>query len=435
MSLNLQSNGTGTGRKLGWLVWWTIEGKDLDTSLVVQAAKDAGIPGWLISRISGRGEKAAWMVSTQTGVKGIERPRSSTDPLDATIRYMTKDVNPECRAIVREVLDPANKLVGSTTVAQVFFTTDPANRFQFLLLPSANAMEVTDIVQAMAQDYQARIGVTDYGRVRALIIDWLLRANRVTVRGSGGVYLVPRPKDQVVADQVQAELVSLATWISATPIASLFSIVEVSDQGATTVQVFQKAAIDELKAEMDLIDANLTKWAKNPNMNAGSMAYSAGTMLDRVDELTKKTEALIDALGEEIGIVQIGMAQIQKRAKAVQYAAQFEVDQYQATKAQAELAAKKAGVTKTPAKAAQKAPAAPKGLVRANEIAAMLPKDWDATAAPSVPLKPVLETIPVDAPTTDWSTITPVVQPIATVKAQGGTGKKSGLTGKGTKKL
>lgn len=422
MALNLQStNGTGTGKKLGWLVWWTLEGKDLATADVVASAQAANIPSWMVGRISGRGEKAAWMVATQTGVKGIERPRTVSDSQDATVRYLTRDVNPTCRAIVREVLDPAQKIVGSYTVARVFFTEDPANRFQYMMIASNAAIvqEVEAILVDMAQDYQTRIGVTDYGRLRALIIDWLVKANRITVRGSGGVYLVPRPKAQQDADQVQGELVALANWVASAPIASLFSIVEVSDSGATTVEVFQKAAIDELKAELNDIDGKLTTWAKNPKMNAGSMAYSAGTMLDRVDELTKKTEALIEALGEEIGVVQIAMHKVTKRAKAIQFAAQFEVDQYQAQKTVAEAETKK----NAPAKAAGKPVAAqntvppvpaPQTPLKAVETPQTLVKNWDQVK---------LEQAAVQVKT-------------PTVKPQAGTnGKKAGVSGKGSKKL
>ena len=332
------ANNQGTGSRLGYLVWWTLHRQEWDEVALKAAGKAAGVPQWMVDKIKGRNEHSAWLAATQLGAKGIPAQRlaimgESVD--DHSVRFVTRDITPDTRAVVREVVDRGKKVVGSVTVALLTFAPGIGITHQWIGSPSnALDVEIGALVEGMKNTYAAILGKVDDARVRAIVIEWLDRRYKVTVRGSGGVYLIPtggvnNPGRQAT---IEAEAISIRNWLRAAPMESSFSIVEVSDAGATTVDTFQQAAIDELKLEMADVDAKLTEWAANPAMNAGSVAYSAGTMVERMAELNTKANFLIESLGDEIGVVGNMIGMLRTKAVAMAKTAQTEVDAYQAQK-------------------------------------------------------------------------------------------------------
>lgn len=413
---NVDGNGTlsqgmtqGTGRKLGFLTWWTLHQESYKVQDVIDAAKAAGIPKWMIDRITPRSDKSAWQAATQLGVNGVQAAKIGGEGKDQKPRYVVRDVAKDCRALVREVLDADSKVAESYTVAQVYFGQSAGTIPLFYSLThegyqKAVPADVEDQVHGMIKRLKAEMGLIDVGRVRTLVLDWLVDNHRITVRGTGGVYLVPVPKTQGKQRRtdprtkaIESELIAIRNWVSAKPLEGLFSIVEVSDKGATTVDVFVKAALDELKDELQTVDDNLEKYAKNPAMNDGSKMNAASDMLGRLAKLGERAEFLTEALGDEIAVINTMMDLVRKRALTMQTASLSAVNAYQVQKLQA-----KAETPKTPLQAVQAAQ---------TPVAASL-FDLEVNIAPV--------TLPA---------------PAGNGKAKDQKGKKSGVTAKAAKKL
>lgn len=403
-NMDARSNsGMGTGRKLGWLTWWTIHQAELEVATVAEAGRAAAIPQWMIDRINGRTDRSAWLHATQLGARGVKSAAVQGDPMDSAARFLVRDIKAnEARAIVREVTDAAGEKVSADTVAMVYLGSSGLT-FQVAAGVGADLdQQVRDLIQGMDQQMGQITGKMDYGRVRALIIDWLEKRHRVTVRGSGGVYLVPRPKTDAEADEIERELVAIRDWSSNAPLNSLFSIVEVSDSGATTVDSFRQAAIDELRGEIEEVNSNLLKWAGNDRMNDGSKMFSADTMMVRLETLRSRMTALVESLGEEVGVVELMLGSVEAKARDMRDGSTSAI---QALKdaAKAERQAKLDGL-----KAARDAAAATKqadkqaaSATRAAEAEAARKAKADAkAAAAAAKVKPVPAPDPVVASVT-----------------------------------
>ena len=376
--LNLAaSDAVGAGRSnvRGWLTWWTIHEAERKESELVQAGTTANVPDWMLERLKGRTIKAAWMEATQLGAKGKPSASIATDPDGSIARYLVRDVNDATRALVREVIDRRGERASSETVAQIFLLAD---KLRANILDNGPAKpEIEKLIARMSDDMAAYEGQVDDGRIRAVILTWLERCHRICVRGTGGVYFVPRPADDKLAGMVEEELLSIRGWVNTDPVNSLFSIVEVQAGGATTLEVFTKSAIEEIRSELGDVVNNLERWSQNSAMNAGSMAYSADQMLLRVDSIGEKADYLISALGEEVAVVSSLLQQVRNRAKGMRDEAQSEVDTGKAQRAASKAAAKPAPVVKTPA--AKAAPA--KKSTPAAPAAKATPKSGKAAPA------------------------------------------------------
>lgn len=373
--------GAGRSNVRGWLTWWTIHEAERKEADLTTAGKTAGIPDWMLQRLKGRNPRSAWTDATQLGAKGRPSASIPTDPEGSSARYLTRDVNDSVRALVREVNDRRGEKVSAETVAQIFLIGD---QFRANVLDSSAAKpEIERLLTKMSGDMAAALGNVDDGRIRAVILTWLEQHFRICVRGTGGVYFIPRPPDSRFAEEIEQELLSIRAWVNTDPVSSLFSIVEVQPGGATTLDVFTKSAIEEIQGELSEVVNNLDRWQRNERMNAGSMAYSTDQMVLRVDSISEKASYLISSLGEEVAVVSALLEQVRKRAKGMRDEAQNEVDSAKAARHAAKAPAPKPTPEAPAAKASKPSKPTPTDRKREQEAklvkaAGMAPKSGTA---------------------------------------------------------
>lgn len=328
MTKQITQTTNDTGSAVGWLTWWTIHAKELDAHEVRQAARDAQLPGWMIDRISGRTPRSAWLSATQLGAKGTPSATAPSDPTDSRARYLTRNLNEESRVVIREVINPANERVSVANVGIVYLMgtrIDFARSDDYFIADQPVQREVDVLFDQMRQDFQAMVGKVDDGRIRALVLDWLERHYRVCVRGTGGVYLIPRPDDTFWQEATEEELVAVSQWVTAAPIDGLFSIVELHQSGATTMDVFRASAIDEMKSALEEVNSKLVDWRDNQRMNAGSRMFSASEMGNRLDALEEKLGMLTSSLGEEMAVIKLMLSRVRKEADTMRIEAATQV--------------------------------------------------------------------------------------------------------------
>ena len=296
----------------GFLTWWTVNQGNRDIDDLREQADAAKVPSWIIDSLSGAKPETAWLRATQLGSKGI----ASSSNGNQMARYLVRDAGDRIRILVREIIDENNV---SVSIDQMGVLTMKGDGIDFE--PSTQnsvyatyAKEVSAVLTHMRDDLYDRIGKIDDNRIRSLILRWLSRRFRVCVRGTGGVYFIPVPRNPDDAADLMQEIQSLRLWMSSSKLGT-FSIVSLQPGGATTIEDFQESAVEDLKSEIEEVNANIARYAQQPNMNAGSQMFSANTQVERLDQIKEKMETLMDALGAKVGTVQ-GMLEIaRQRAK------------------------------------------------------------------------------------------------------------------------
>lgn len=313
----------------GWLVWWSILGNERNVDDLKRSAIDAGLDMKTIDRITGRSSKTAWQNATQLGARGKPSRAFAFDPQSSTARYLVRDLKPESRALIREVINGEGEKVDSYQVATIYHLN---SGIEFALDTFAIAnkagehaakleAEIKRTIGEMKAVMDVMVGSVDDSKIRNILLDWLRSVHRVCVRGTGGVYYIPRPSAAVgLPSAIEAELIAWRSFINGDPVNSTFSIVEITNQGATTIGDFAKSAIEEMREEIEEIEANLAKWAANGNMNDGSKMYSSQTMIEKAQQLIEKGNYLADSLGEEL-FVMVKLAEVaEKKARAMNQA-------------------------------------------------------------------------------------------------------------------
>ena len=320
MTVTMNKPQGDAGKKIGWLIWWTIHQGAYDEGRLKLAASDARVPAWMADRIRGRTEKSAWTVATQLGAAGSPSANLPGEDGGVRCRYLVRDIDFETptRAIVREVINRSEERVSSETVALVRLWIGELIHEIIPDLPTDLLPELSQLIEGMRDRMALLKGKVGDAKARSLLLDYLARRYRICVRGSGGVYLIPRPSRPSLAVQIEGELIALRDWVSGEPLGSLFSIVELTDAGATTVDIFVQSAVEELRSDIQDIDDRLGGWAANAKMNAGSRGFSAREMMKRCAAVAEKMAALEDALGEEVGTTREMLDLVQRKAQRMQ---------------------------------------------------------------------------------------------------------------------
>lgn len=293
----------------GFLTWWTVEQGNRDIDDLREQADAAKVPAWIIDSLSGAKPETAWLRATQLGSKGV----ASASNGNSMARYLVRDAGDRIRILVREVIDENNV---SVSIDQMGVLTMKGDGIDFEpdrqnSVYTKYEKEVSQVVSGMRDDLYDRIGKIDDNRIRSLILRWLSRRFRVCVRGTGGVYFIPVPRDPSDAQDLMNEIQSLRLWMSSSHLGT-FSIVALQPGGATTIEDFQESAIEDLKSEIEEVNSNIARYASQANMNAGSQMFSANTQVERLDQIREKMETLTDALGSKVGTVQ-GMLEIARQ--------------------------------------------------------------------------------------------------------------------------
>lgn len=320
MTTQINKSVAGNSAHVGWVMWWTLEQKSMFLLDIQQSAANEDIPGRVQSRIRGKTAKNAWRMATSLPAKGEHSGSVPEDGDNTRSRYYTRTANENCRLIVRETLNAKLEVVDLDTVASIYFVNgDFTHSLQNSGISNSEInAQVSKIIRQMQAKFNDAIGVVDDAKIRELVIDWLHSVHRVCVRGTGGVYFIPRPTDSNQAAQVEQEIVNMTKWISAQPIGGLFSVIEVSKTGATNLDALAESAIEEIKSELESMHNDLGKWAGNAKMNAGSRMYSASTILEKISGIGDKYENLRNSLGDKMIVLESMIEVVRNRAMGMQ---------------------------------------------------------------------------------------------------------------------
>lgn len=328
MATQINQNEKVSSTMAGHLVWWTVQQAEREASEVVAAGLAAGVPQWILDRVSGRTPRGAWQAATQLGAKGKPSALLSNEAPQLRARYMTRDVQGNLRGFIREVIDPNNVAIQTVLVATCELN-ESKGTLSFTILNDASEMglfnEVERLCSGMRKSFDDILDKVDESKIASLVRDWLERKHRVCVRGTGGVYLVPQPRFEDEQEQVLGELMSICKWLNSPALGSLFSVVEVHKGGSTTLETFVASAIEELRAEIEDVNGKLDGWRKNDKMNDGSVMFSAGTMQVRLRAIREKIATLTASLGEEVEVVNLMADTVQKKADEMQSGAALSV--------------------------------------------------------------------------------------------------------------
>lgn len=338
-----QSSADETG--IGWLTFWTLPEGHVDSAAIIAAGQDANVPSWMLERIRGRTPRSAWQNATQLGAKGVVSANQDNEPSSVKARYLTREPEEGIRLIIREVQDADEVRVSVTNVAITLLSGD---RMTWELTDEAETTlsdqakrEAERLMEEMEGKMDRAANRVAGSKIRQLILSWLNRVYRVCVRGTGGVYFVPRPTDEIEAGMVEEELIAIRNWIASEAVTGLFTTVELFNTASTDISGFADAAIEEVKAEIEDVAQRLKDWQAKDTMNAGSLAYSAGTQVDRLEELSTKVDLLKSVLGDELEIASLMIEEARKQARNVVADANVGIQE-----AKAQREAKKTGTAK-----------------------------------------------------------------------------------------
>jgi hypothetical protein len=276
-------------RLLGHLVWWSLpEQADMNVTAVLTAAEQAELPEWLRKQVRGTTARSAFRLGTHIESTGLPGTVLLADEVGCTTRYLTRRAADEV-LLVREVLDVKGKRVRMTQMGEARLANE---RFQYELervVTNGLMAEVEGIFRDLRAEMRKYLDNIHTNTVRTIVQNWLEKANRVCLRGTGGVYFVPGEDSR--------ELVQVRDWIMSSPIEGCFSICEMWSGGANSTDDLTKSAVAELQAEIDEINGRLVEYAKNPSINDGAKMYSGKTQINRIGNLLAKLDSLEASLG------------------------------------------------------------------------------------------------------------------------------------------
>jgi hypothetical protein len=245
-------------RLLGHLVWWSLpEQADMNVTAVLTAAEQAELPEWLRKQVRGTTARSAFRLGTHIESTGLPGTVLLADEVGCTTRYLTRRAADEV-LLVREVLDVKGKRVRMTQMGEARLANE---RFQYELervVTNGLMAEVEGIFRDLRAEMRKYLDNIHTNTVRTIVQNWLEKANRVCLRGTGGVYFVP---------------------------------------GEDSTDDLTKSAVAELQAEIDEINGRLVEYAKNPSINDGAKMYSGKTQINRIGNLLAKLDSLEASLG------------------------------------------------------------------------------------------------------------------------------------------
>lgn len=353
-ALDRQLAELGTEKMLGMIVWYSIHGGSYPIALLRKAADAANVDGFLPSLITdylaafeGETPDAAFNAVTRTGVRGLktialnahEKASIHTDAIPDVdgarvvyIKTVAKDgeddgeVQAEQAGILLhdpDGIEPsADGIVWKPEPAYAVDHDAPGldNYMRERLLSLANA------VATMRHEYQDRIGKINDVQIRqSLILPWLAQRYRISLRGKGGVYLVPlreeinetRMKER---QTIQAQIYAFRDFLERAQVGTL-TAVGVFNGKATTID-FQRSAIAEITDEIADINAKLDSYGSTP---PGSRKAAVNRMIARLGELQDRIAYYNETLGDDLQIKGMKIDVLTKRATAMVNAATAEI--------------------------------------------------------------------------------------------------------------
>lgn len=318
------------GQKMGWLSFWTIPNGVGNEQELKNSARLANIPQWMIDRIHGRSAKSAWIWATQLGAKGRPSDRQIHESETSKARYLTRDIESGIRLIIREITLPDDTLVRVDNVAAVVLN-EGGNTMRWDVLSDYNQLspetqrEASAIMDDISSQFSRAIGSVAKNHVRQLLLDWLNRNNRVCVRGTGGVYFIPAKPVGEASDKLERDLTAISNWVNGGVVSGVFNAVEMFNTPSTTTGNIAASASNEIMLELEKLASKLGAWEDNAAMNAGSVSYSTGVVLDNLRDIEKRMEQLQSVLDSDMGTTRIMLDVVLKKATGMRKRAKSKI--------------------------------------------------------------------------------------------------------------
>jgi hypothetical protein len=306
---NQNTTTLGDSLTFGFLVWWTIQ-QGIYDRVALQNIGWGRLPSAIQGLLTGADAKTAWLKATQLGAKGSP---SATQDSALHARFLTRDVGDNLRAVIREEIDERGKAVSTQQLALLGY--DDQDQTIAATIQNVGSLKLSDelvtLIESMAAEMEQRTGSVDDTKIRSALLRWLELKHRVCVRGTGGVYYLPLTP-ATLAD-IRAEVIAVRAWVQDAHLGT-FSVVQLTKDGATSVDDFQQSAVQEILDEVQLVNEALDKYQASAGMNDGSRMYSAATQVEKIATLKAKATHLEEAMGEVLGKVQIQLDLAEKRA-------------------------------------------------------------------------------------------------------------------------
>lgn len=313
-------NTTNIARPVGFLTWWTIHQGIYNVGDLRSFAQE--FPQSIRDIVQGADPKAAWAKATSITGSGIE---SYTGYHDRKARYLTRNLQGEERILIRETIDQNQKVVGVENIAvlkrdDVYIDAEVYQNSNRVVID-----EVIKIITQMQTDMDSRIGNIDDTRIRQAILQWLNNSYRVSVRGSGGVYFVPTGTTRSPAEVVRKEILSVREWIGKNNIGS-FSVIQLADDGTTSVSDFRQMAKEEILQELQDIADAVKELEKNEESTPGHALRSVNVLVEKQLHLAAKIKTLEESLTQVVGTVSGAYSVLNKKLVTLQNQRQNAVD-------------------------------------------------------------------------------------------------------------
>ena len=328
----------------GFLLWWTIRQGNYSVENLKDSGRSQDLPEIIQRYIKGANEKSSWVRATQLGAKGIE---SDTGDFSLVAKYQTRNVKKDesgnnQRILYREVVDTEGISVSAEELVVISHEND---RVVFSYITGISDQTIRDelayIKDRMQKDMDSRLGNMDDTRIRQAIMRWLESRHRICVRGTGGVYFIPVLDNSPRATEILEEIQSIREWIEENSL-GVFSVVKLTNDGATSIEDFRQSAIEEILAEIEEINENLTRYKSNPDMADGSLMYSSGKMVERLKELKQKVVENDKAMKGVIDRIDSHFQMTWKRARKINRSASNRINVQRQSKSDSQ---KKSGYT------------------------------------------------------------------------------------------
>lgn len=310
----------------GFLLWWTIAQAIYEREPLINSA--VNLPDEIKNALTGAKEKNAWERATSLKIGSLP----AIEDREKSVHYTTRNVEDQnTRILVREVIDNSQITLETAQVAQLIFN----GNFHYTYEPDYYTYqeEVDHILRRLKADYDNRVGKVDDNKVRTALLSWLDKRYRVTVRGSGGVYYLPTTPQSPSWPQISTEIIRVRDWLSQNSIGTLTAI-ELIESKQTTKPDFLETALNEVQEAMDLVEVKLREYTEKTGMNDGSRMEAAKSQNSKIEEITKKIDALEDALGDKLGPIKARAMLIGRRARNMHKAAQTAVNNYRFVRAE-----------------------------------------------------------------------------------------------------
>lgn len=191
---------------------------------------------------------------------------------------------------------------------------------------------VNGLVQAIRDKYNSIVHKINDVQIRQnLLLPWLADLNRICVRASGGVYVVPLPREttQAIVNQraaVVAEMAAMQRWLDLAGVGEM-TLAALYDGKLSPMSQHRQAAIAELTDELKLIQEKLQTYDK---VQASTRKSAAGSMLKRLNEVKAQIKRLNQTFNEDILIKGIQLDALTNQATALIASADKEITEFRA---------------------------------------------------------------------------------------------------------